>query len=162
MARMREAAGDVQAATHEYKVCVSSCTLPRNPGVKHLHTVFPVSSLTCWEIGPLSCAAHSVNPSAGTPDMFPGATLQWHALRSSRRLTAAVPSWQAMLENFPEYIDCQLRLAAIAARGGKRADAISHLRAILERQPGNTDALAFVGAFRRPRRHAPHTCADAS
>lgn len=54
--------------------------------------------------------------------------------------------WQGMLENFPEYIDCQLRLAAIAARGGKRGEAQSHLRAILKQKPGNADALAFMGA----------------
>lgn len=53
---------------------------------------------------------------------------------------------QGMLENFPEYIDCQLRLAAIAARGGKRDEAMSHLRAILKQKHGNADALAFMGA----------------
>ena len=51
-----------------------------------------------------------------------------------------------MLDNFPEYIDCQLRLAAIAARGGKRDEALTHLRAVLKQKPGNADALAFMGA----------------
>jgi hypothetical protein len=51
-----------------------------------------------------------------------------------------------MLDNFPEYIDCELRLAAIAARGGKRDEALTHLRAVLKQKPGNADALAFMGA----------------
>ena len=51
-----------------------------------------------------------------------------------------------MLDNFPEYTDCELRLAAIAARGGKRDEALSHLRAVLKQKPGNADALAFMGA----------------
>jgi Tfp pilus assembly protein PilF len=53
---------------------------------------------------------------------------------------------QGMLENFPEYTDCELRLAAIAARGGKRDQALTHLRAVLKQKPGNADALAFMGA----------------
>lgn len=51
-----------------------------------------------------------------------------------------------MLENFPEYTDCLLRLAAIAARGGKRAEALGHLRTVLKQRPGDGDALAFMGA----------------
>lgn len=53
---------------------------------------------------------------------------------------------QGMLDNFPEYIDCELRLAAIAARGAKRDEALAHLRAVLKQKPGNADALAFMGA----------------
>ena len=52
---------------------------------------------------------------------------------------------QAMAENFPEYTDCLLRLAAIDARCGRRADAAGHLRSALRRKPGNADALASLG-----------------
>lgn len=67
--------------------------------------------------------------------------------KSGDHLCNRTGAWvQGMLDNFPEYIDCQLRLAAIAARGGKRDEALNHLRAVLKQKPGNADALAFMGA----------------
>lgn len=58
-------------------------------------------------------------------------------------LQSASREYQAMLDTFPEYIDCRIRLAAIAAHRGDRAAAADHLDAALQLQPRHGDALAF-------------------
>lgn len=60
-------------------------------------------------------------------------------------LQAASREYQAMLDTFPDYIDCRIRLAAIAAHRGDRSAATDHLDAALQLQPRHGDALASKG-----------------
>lgn len=50
-----------------------------------------------------------------------------------------------MLQQFPDYLHCYLRLACIADAKGRRKEALHWLRDALERQPDNPDALALKG-----------------
>ena len=51
-----------------------------------------------------------------------------------------------MLQQFPDYMHCYLRLACIAEGAGRRKEALHWLRSALERQSDNPDALALKGA----------------
>jgi tetratricopeptide (TPR) repeat protein len=59
---------------------------------------------------------------------------------------AAARSYAAMLEAFPGYTDCHLRLACVAKHRGDSAQALLWTQKALESKPGLPDALAMQGA----------------
>ncbi len=59
---------------------------------------------------------------------------------------AAARSYRAMLDAFPAYTDCHLRLACIAKHRGDLAGALKLTQKALEAKPGLPDALAMQGA----------------
>ncbi|BDA40854.1 RNA polymerase-associated protein CTR9 homolog [Coccomyxa sp. Obi] len=60
-------------------------------------------------------------------------------------IEAAARSYKDMLEAFPGYTDCLLRLACIAKHRGDHAQALEWSQKALEAKPGLPDALAMQG-----------------
>ena len=56
---------------------------------------------------------------------------------------------QDMLGQFPDYMQCYLRLACIADVGGRQEEAQDWVRRALARRPDHPDALALQGALPR-------------
>lgn len=63
-------------------------------------------------------------------------------------IEAAARSYKDMLEAFPGYTDCPLRLACIAKHRGDHAQALEWTQKALEAKPGLPDALAMQGALK--------------
>lgn len=62
-------------------------------------------------------------------------------------IEVAARSYKDMLEAFPGYTDCPLRLACIAKHRGDHAQALEWTQKALEAKPGLPDALAMQGAL---------------
>lgn len=64
---------------------------------------------------------------------------------ASGQLQEAAREYQSILDQFPGYLACQQRLAALAQKRGNYAEAERRLNEVLQAQPDDADTLAALG-----------------
>lgn len=73
-------------------------------------------------------------------------------LEANGSLQAAAREYEGILNAFPGYTDCHLRLACMAVRRGNHSEAVRWAKKALDVKPGLLDAQAMLG---EPNSHAP-------
>jgi tetratricopeptide (TPR) repeat protein len=86
----------------------------------------------------------------GSGALAPGSlvTLGYNRARAREAaggLRAAAEEYKRILEAFPTYTDCYVRLACIASARGASAEALDWANKALAVQPDNPDVLALLG-----------------
>jgi tetratricopeptide (TPR) repeat protein len=66
-------------------------------------------------------------------------------LEATGSLQAAVREYRELLQAFPGYTDCHMRLAYLAMQRGDSAEAMHWVEQALEVKPGLVDAKAMLG-----------------
>lgn len=91
----------------------------------------------------------------GSGALAPGSvvTLGYNRARAREAaggLRAAAEEYKRILEAFPTYTDCYVRLACIASARGASAEALDWANKALGVQPDNPDVLALLGTLEAP------------
>ena len=92
----------------------------------------------------------------GAPELAPACqiTLGYNLARikeATGRLTEASREYRAILESFPDYMDCYFRLAMIARAEGNQQEALEWVHKALDAKQASggkdANALAFTGGL---------------
>eukprot|EP00884_Botryococcus_braunii_P015610 jgi/Botrbrau1/2732/Bobra.0164s0012.1 len=139
---------DEEASNIEAEVEASLAPLPprllNNAGVLHLRIGDTAAGASLFQ------EALESAESPGTTGVTPAnlVTLGYNRARAreaSGALRAAEDEYKSILQAFPAYMDCYIRLACIASRRGATEESLEWANKALALQPDNPDILGLLG-----------------